>query len=209
MANDFKVFAAGAGANALTPAAWAALTTLLSQGFQTGTANSQQANTAWRQATSVAAAIGQFISNNGGNAVDDGNITNLTAAFQAAITALSLPAASNAQTQAGTATNVAVTPASLASAVLGGVGQNWVIRSGMAYGTSYVNSTARPRVVIVSGQTTSSTTNMFGVVGGGTIIQQGTSFSGIGLFLIMIVPPGASYSVGAVNNTLQLWAELG
>jgi len=87
MANDFKVFAGGVGANALTPAAYAALTTLLSQGFQTGTASSQQVNTVWRQATSVAAAIGQFISNNGGNAVDDGNVTNLTAAFTAALAA--------------------------------------------------------------------------------------------------------------------------
>lgn len=81
MATDFKVFAGGVGANALTPAAYAALTTLLSQGFQTGTASSQQVNTVWRQCSTVAAAIGLAISDGGFNAVDDGNAANLKAAF--------------------------------------------------------------------------------------------------------------------------------
>ncbi len=70
--NQFQPFAIGSGANALTPAAYAALSTLISQGFQSGIANSAQVNTVLRQASFMAAALGQVIANAGLNANDDG-----------------------------------------------------------------------------------------------------------------------------------------
>jgi hypothetical protein len=80
--NQFQAFATGGGANVLTPAAWAALTSLLANGFQTGTASSQQVNTAIRQATFVAAAISQAIADTLGAAVnDDGVIANYKTQF--------------------------------------------------------------------------------------------------------------------------------
>ena len=84
--NQFLPFATASGANTLTPADYAALTTVVGQGFQPGLAKSQQANTVWRQATFVAAAVAQLIANDGNNANDDGNlsgfVTNLTTAIK-------------------------------------------------------------------------------------------------------------------------------
>ncbi len=85
MSNDFKAFAAGGGANALSPVAWAALTALLANGFTAGVARSEQVNTVLRQSTTVAAAVGEFISGRGFNAIDDGNVANLVTAFQSAV----------------------------------------------------------------------------------------------------------------------------
>ena len=62
MSNDFKAFASGGGANTVSAAAWAALTALLANGFQAGVARSEQVNTVLRQATTMSAAIGEFIS---------------------------------------------------------------------------------------------------------------------------------------------------
>lgn len=73
--NQFKPFATGNGANVLTPAQYENLAALVS-GFQSGIASSQQVNTPLRQATFVAAAIGQIIANSGADALDDGNLTS-------------------------------------------------------------------------------------------------------------------------------------
>jgi len=101
--------------------------------------------------------------------------------------------------------------ASAVEAKLLGIGQSWtsVISSpGRAFGTTYTNDTAKPIVVSVWGQTTASTTSMTTTVSGVTIGQQGTSFAGITLTSVFVVPPGATYSVTVVNNSLQGWAEL-
>lgn len=73
--NEFKAFATGGSANVLTPAAYAALTSLISNGFSAGVAPSQQLNTVWRQSSFVSSAIAQLIANANINAVDDGNLT--------------------------------------------------------------------------------------------------------------------------------------
>lgn len=93
--NQFLPFAATSGANALTPAQYALLTTLLAQGFQPNTnAQSQQVNTVLRQVSTVAAAIGTFIASQinpaGGyfNASDNNSPTTLATALQGAITAV-------------------------------------------------------------------------------------------------------------------------
>ena len=93
--------------------------------------------------------------------------------------------------------------------MLGGVGQaHQDVTAYRAFGSTYTNSTGRPIVISVSGQTTSSTTSLTGVVGGVTICQQGTSFTGITLSMTFAVPNGATYSVSAVNNSLTIWSEL-
>lgn len=86
--NDFKAFASGGGANALTPSAWAALTALLTNGFQAGTASSAQINTVLRQASTAAAGVGQFIANQEINAIDDGSPANFASRLLAALQAL-------------------------------------------------------------------------------------------------------------------------
>ncbi len=75
--NQFLALATGGSANVLTPAAYAALTSLISSGYQSGVANSAQVNTTLRQATFVAAAVAQLIADATGlNANDDGVILN-------------------------------------------------------------------------------------------------------------------------------------
>lgn len=91
--NQFLPFAVGAGANTLTPTAYAALTSLLSSGFVSGVANSAQFNTALRQATTAAAGLGQFIANQGGSANDDGSAANFASGLLAAMQALFAPSA--------------------------------------------------------------------------------------------------------------------
>jgi len=86
--NQFLPFAVGAGANTLTPAAYAALTSLLSGGFASGVANSAQFNTALRQATTAAAGLSKFIADQGPNVNDDGSPTNYAAGLLAALQAM-------------------------------------------------------------------------------------------------------------------------
>lgn len=89
--NEFLPFATGLGANALTPAAYAALTTVIAQGFQPGLASSQQANTVWRQATFVAAAVAQLVSNDGVDANDNGDLSGFVANLTTAIKNIFVP----------------------------------------------------------------------------------------------------------------------
>lgn len=91
MSNEFKAFATATPgtANSLTPAALAALTTLLANGFQPGIALSEQVNTVLRQATTAAAGVGTFIDDYGPrNAVDNGSASDFSLALKAAIDAI-------------------------------------------------------------------------------------------------------------------------
>lgn len=83
--NQFLALGVGGGANTLTPTAYAALTSLLSTGFQSGVAPSIQFNTAFRQTTTMAAAIGQFIADQNINAMDDGSPSNLKVSLKSAL----------------------------------------------------------------------------------------------------------------------------
>lgn len=84
--NDFKTFASAGGANVVSQAAYEALTTLIANGFSTGTANSSQLNKVWRQSSILAAVLAQFIvDNSGANAVDDGTTATLLLNLKAAV----------------------------------------------------------------------------------------------------------------------------
>lgn len=92
--NDFKAFALDPNANVLSQANWEALPALLS-GFTAGKASSAQVNKAIRQATTIAALIGQFIANSGVDAQDNADINGLVTKFTNALTTnLSLGTAS-------------------------------------------------------------------------------------------------------------------
>lgn len=83
--NDFKPFASSANANVTPQSEWEALPALLA-GFSAGKASSAQVNKALRQASFIAAALAQFVSDKSGQDVmDDGDIasfiTKLTTGF--------------------------------------------------------------------------------------------------------------------------------
>lgn len=94
--NEFKLFCSNAPgtADSLSPAAWAALTTILANGFQTGEASSEQANTAWRQASTGAAVLGELIARSNQDALDNRDIPAMATKLLAALAAL-LPSASS------------------------------------------------------------------------------------------------------------------
>lgn len=78
--NNFKAFATSLTANVEAQADYE-LDPALPDGFNTGTANSQKLNKVWRQASFIAAAIGQFVANTGHDVLDDGNLTNFLELF--------------------------------------------------------------------------------------------------------------------------------
>ncbi|WP_176331150.1 hypothetical protein [Burkholderia vietnamiensis] len=88
--NNFKAFAAAAGANVMTQADYEALAALLT-GFVSGTAQSAQLNKVWRQSSIMAAVLAQFIVDiTGQDAIDDGTTTTLLANLKAAVLAQSV-----------------------------------------------------------------------------------------------------------------------
>lgn len=88
-ANQYKGFCVGGGVgspNSLSTTAWAALTTLLQNGFQPGIAISEQVNTALRQTSVPAAGVAQFIANNqASDVLDDASASNFAALLLAAV----------------------------------------------------------------------------------------------------------------------------
>lgn len=78
--NNFKAFALDPNANVLSQADWEALPELLS-GFTSGKASSAQVNKAIRQATTIAALVGQFIANSGADALDNADVNGLVTKF--------------------------------------------------------------------------------------------------------------------------------
>lgn len=87
MANeiDFLPFATGAGANVLDQTDYAAAA-WVQAGFSAGLANSSYLNKVWRQSSFVAAAIATWMSEQLNISIlDDGNLANFVANFEAAV----------------------------------------------------------------------------------------------------------------------------
>lgn len=87
MANevDYVPFATGGGANVYSPATYQALA-VVGTGVEPGLADPQLANTTWRLASMISAAVGNFIANTLNiNVLDDGNLSALTTNLTAAI----------------------------------------------------------------------------------------------------------------------------
>ncbi|MBO2926640.1 gp53-like domain-containing protein [Metapseudomonas otitidis] len=109
--NQFLPFGIGAGANVLSPAAYAALTARTG-GFTSGTAKSQELNSVWRQAAFGVSALAQFIADQSGDDVlDDGNIANFKASLIKAINLLSRGSGYGVDTGSANVYQVAFTPA--------------------------------------------------------------------------------------------------
>lgn len=81
MANDFAPFAGDPAANVMPLADYLdpAFIQTRTLGYQTGVAVSMQFNRTWRQASLIAATIGEFINAAGLNALDDGSTAGMTA----------------------------------------------------------------------------------------------------------------------------------
>lgn len=119
--------------------------------------------------------------------------------------------ATNAEAQAGTEAAKAITPATLASAALIGVGQTWQNLTGSrAAGTTYTNTAGKPIQVNVAltqsaDTATPSTLTVGGVVVSRVCVNQGGAHV---YTLSAIVPPGATYVVTLSSATLSAWTEL-
>ena len=116
--------------------------------------------------------------------------------------------ATEAEAQAGTATDKVVTPDNLGSTVIG-IGQSWQDVSGSrTLNTNYTNSTGRPIMVAIS--TTSGATYDINV-GGVKIANGGESASFVGSVeqtKSFIVPDGDSYQISGTGVIISHWAEL-
>ncbi|EKO4976762.1 tail fiber protein [Salmonella enterica] len=83
--NEFKAFAVGENANVLTQTEYENLPAVTS-GFQAGIAESVQLNKVWRQASVIAAMLGQFTADKSGDdVVDDGKLDVLMNSFVKAL----------------------------------------------------------------------------------------------------------------------------
>ncbi|BDH45771.1 hypothetical protein TUM12370_18150 [Salmonella enterica subsp. enterica serovar Choleraesuis] len=83
--NDFKAFAIGANANVLSQADYEALEAV-GTGFQSGVALSEQLNKVWRQGSTMAAVLANFIASKAGDDVlDDGNLNKLQSSLVKAL----------------------------------------------------------------------------------------------------------------------------
>lgn len=117
---DYVPFATGGGANVYSAATYQALA-VIGTGVEPGLADPQLANTTWRLASMTSAAMANFISNVLGiNVLDDGNLTNLTANFTAAVGAGGSINPSRTVTSSA-ALNILVTDYAIAFARVAGV----------------------------------------------------------------------------------------
>lgn len=92
--NQILPFATGGGADVLSPADYAAAS-FRTAGFVAGIADAASCNTAWRQASFVAATVAQFVADYGiADVLDDGNIVNFEANLVAALQKFYPPASS-------------------------------------------------------------------------------------------------------------------
>lgn len=130
--NQFRAIATGGGANALTPAAYAALvTSTLGLGYSSGVANSTYINTTLRQSSFVVTAIAQAIADMTGAAVnDDGVIANFEGQFLGMLQ--QAPYCSGVAAGTADAITLALNPALTALTT----GQTVIVRAGFANATT-------------------------------------------------------------------------
>jgi len=89
-----------------------------------------------------------------------------------------------------------------------GYGQTWQNLTGSrAYGTTYYNTTGKPIQIIISPNSSGSTTNT-ALVNGATVLASSFSGAGAQIPIHLLVPAGASYSATTTSATLNAWFEL-
>lgn len=116
----------------------------------------------------------------------------------------------DAETQAGTATDRTVTPASFAAASLG-YGQTWQSVTRTA-GVTYTNTTGRPIMLVmnINASGSASCSVNININGGGaiTFLSASAGTGPTGAAGSFIIPPGATYVLGEVNVTSRNVYEL-
>ena len=124
--------------------------------------------------------------------------------------------ATSAETQTGTDTTRAVTPAGFSAASIG-YGQTWQdVTGSRAFGTTYTNSTGKPIFIVVTGTTPSGANGAFTLTIGGVIVAENGIVGNGGnsgqhrIPTSAIVPPGSTYSAqqSVATSTLDRWVEL-
>lgn len=113
-ANNFKPFAVGGSANAITQSAYEALTTLIANGFLDGVADASKVNKVLRQAAFGSAVLGEIVAANGVDALDDGDVPGFKTKLMAALTAALVPTVTSVPAPVGSSRNtkMSVTAAS-------------------------------------------------------------------------------------------------
>jgi hypothetical protein len=84
MANELLPFGQAVGSNVMDQAAYDALAQRLT-GFVSGTAQSAQLNKVWRQSALAAYVVGQFMSDSGFDALDNGDVATFLARFKSSV----------------------------------------------------------------------------------------------------------------------------
>jgi hypothetical protein len=116
--------------------------------------------------------------------------------------------ATDAETQTGTDTTRAITPANLKATVLG-LGQTWQDLTGSrSASTTYTNTTGKPIQVAISSNTAATASNYSLIVGGVTMCTQANATNTARVFVSAIVPNGSTYSLTISGSAIGIWAEL-
>lgn len=110
--------------------------------------------------------------------------------------------ATNAEAQALANALKAITPATLAAAIIGSNLQTWQdVTGSRALATVYTNSTGRPIQIFVTGNFDSGSV----VLNGTTIaFTDGTAFA----FINLIIPAGQTYRINGTSAVITSWSEL-
>lgn len=176
--NDFIGFASAGSANVMSQADYAAAAEQ-TDGVQPGPASSALANKIWRQGANMAAALGEMIASQGGDALDNGDIAALKTALESAIGTVDIISAATAEFRLTGGLQI-----------LTGTGNS------SSSGSVHINFShafaAKPRVVITGG---GSSTTLFAPK------VDNISTTGFDLYDI-----GAN---GYINNAFNYWLAFG
>ncbi|MEY9435585.1 hypothetical protein [Bradyrhizobium elkanii] len=100
--------------------------------------------------------------------------------------------------------------AALVSGVAAAMGPNQTtqdVGAGRAAGVSYVNSTARPIMVLVQATTTQTGGNLYATIGGVICQRSYIGATGSKVALQITVPPGVAYRIDAISSNIDMWIE--
>ena len=125
--------------------------------------------------------------------------------------------ASQAEAEAGTATDKLMTPErtneAIQALIPGGIGdgQTWQdVTASRSLGTTYTNSTGKPIMVNINGGGGVNTTGIITatVDGVSMVVAKDQTSSVVRLVAAIIIPIGSSYSFTISNGSLDTWHEL-